>query len=355
MKIIIAADWHGEIYAEAFFKAFQELDHDIFKFSWKEYFHHYQYSSRYETDNNRFKAIYYCIQNKFLIGPALNKINKDFIKKCEEVKPDLIFIYRGTHIYPNTIRKIKKKLDCKIFGYNNDDPFSFEYESYVWRFYKKSIHLYDHIFSYRQKNIKDYENLGYKKVSLLRSYYLKEKNFNIEKIDKTKYECDVIFIGHFEDDGRDESIKLLCDNNINLKLYGTGWEKSKYYECFRRRFGEIKPLYHDYNLAINSANIALVFLSKLNNDTYTRRCFEIPSTKTMMIAEYTDDLNSMFEEGKEAEYFKSRKELLEKVKFYLSNKEKLKQIGENGYKRVLRDGYEVKNRCIEILKVYNES
>lgn len=354
MKILIAADWHGDIYAQAFYDGFKHLSDDVFKFSWKEYFHHYQYSSRYKTDNNKLKSLYYRIQNKFLIGPVLWKINRDLIQKCEEIKPDLVFIYRGTHIYPATIETLKEKFGCKVFGYNNDDPFSLEYPNYVWRYYKKSIPRYDHIFSYRWKNIEDYKSVGYDKVSLLRSYYLKDKNFYIEDISPNNYQCDVIFIGHFEDDGRDEAIKLLVENGIDLKLYGTGWEMSGYHDFFIEKMGIIKPLYDDYNLALNSAQIALVFLSKLNNDTYTRRCFEIPATKTMMMAEYTNDLNSMFEEGRDAEYFRNKEELLEKIKYYLAHPEIIREIGQNGYDRLLNDGHEVVDRCREILRVFDE-
>ena len=354
MKILIVADWHGEIYAQAFFNGFNALGYDTFKFSWKEYFYHYQYASRYKTDKNRLKSLYYRVQNKFLVGPVIWKINSDLIKKCEDVEPDLIFIYRGTHIYSDTIKKIKQTIACRVFAYNNDDPFSHKYLSYVWKHYKKAIPLYDYIFSYRYKNIEDYKTMGYKKVSLLRSYYLKDNNFYIKNLLSNKYKCDVIFIGHFEDDGRDEAIKLLIDNDIDIKLYGTEWENSKYYKLFMNKCGKIKPIYSDYNLALNSAKIALVFLSKLNNDTYTRRCFEIPATKTMMMAEYTDDLNNMFEQGVDAEYFKNREELLEKVKYYLENENKFNAISENGYTRLIADGHEVKDRCIEILKIYNE-
>jgi len=353
LKILVVADWHGEIYAQAFFNGFKSLKYDVHKFSWKEYFYHYQYASRYNTDGNKLKSLYYRTQNKFLFGPVLQKINNDLIEKCEDIKPDLVFIYRGTHIYPKTIEIIQNKFGAKVFGYNNDDPFSEEYEGYVWRHYKKSIPFYDWIFSYRWKNIDDYTAMNYDKVSLLRSYYLEDKNFYIKNITTQKYECDVIFIGHFEDDGRDEVIKLLIDNNIDLRLYGTGWEKSQYFDLFTKHFSGIDPLYDDYNLALNSAKIALVFLSKLNNDTYTRRCFEIPATKTMMMSEYTEDLNNnLFEEGKEAEYFRTKEELLKKVKYYLEDDTRIDKIGNAGYARLMKDGHEVKDRVKQIVKMF---
>jgi len=353
MKILIIADWHGaEIYAGAFYNGFKNLGYDTYKFSWKEYFKHYQYADYYKTDGNKLKLFYYKFQNKFLIGPVLWKINRDVIEKVQEIKPGLVFIYRGTHIYPNTIQKIKQ-IGCKVFGYNNDDPFSDKYKGYEWRHYKSSIPYYDWIFAYRWKNIDDYKNIGYDKVSLLRSYYIKENNFYIPNVEK-KY--DVVFIGHWEDDKRDEIIKYLLDNGINIKLFGTEWHRSKYYKYFIQKMGEIKPIYgKEYNLTINQAKIALVFLSKLNNDTYTRRCFEIPATKTMMMAEYTDDLaENLFEEDKEAVYFRNKEELLKKIKFYLKNENKINKIGKNGYKRLMKDGHEVVDRCEEVIRIYNE-
>lgn len=109
---------------------------------------------------------------------------------------------------------------------------------------------------------------------------------------------DVVFIEHFEDNGRVEYMKCLMeDEGIDFHLYGTLWDRSRYFREIRSRFGEITPLYNDYNLALNSTKIALVFLSKRNNDTYTRRCFEITDAKIFMFNQYTDDLDSMFKEG----------------------------------------------------------
>jgi spore maturation protein CgeB len=340
LKILIVGSCKYKIYEKAIGNGLKNLDNKVEYFCWKNFF-----------DNSFFSKL----QNKFLVGTILEKINKSLINKIKEIKPDLVFIYRGTHIYPKTIKKIKQ-YGCKVFGYNNDDPFSNKYrliDFRLWSLYKKSILYYDWIFSYRKKNIDDYKNLGYNNISLLRSYYIKEDNYYISNIKKF---FDIIFIGHWENDKRDEVIKYLIDNNINIKLFGTEWEKSKYYDFFIEKMGKIFPIYEkDYNLTINKAKVALVFLSKLNNDSYTRRCFEIPATKTMMLSEYTDDLaNNLFEENKEVVYFRNKEELLEKIKFYLQDENLIKEIGQNGYKRLIKDGHEVTNRCKKILKVYNE-
>ena len=353
MKILIISDGHGgKTHGDAFKKSFEELGHEVSVFTWQGYFKNYPYADCYETDSNFLKSIYYRFQNKFTFGPALLKLNSDAVKKCNEIKPDLVFVYRGTHIFPSTVKKMQKT-SAKVFGYNNDDPFSEKYASYVWRHFKKCIPFYDHVFYYRQKNKTDYDALGCKNSSLLRSYYIKENNFQIPSIETNKYTCDAIFIGHFEEDGRDDALKLLLDNGINLKLYGTNWEKSKHYAYFVEKLGNITPLYDDYNLALNSAKIALVFLSKLNNDSYTRRCFEIPATGTLMLAEDSDDLsNNLFEEDKEAIYFKTPEELLTKVQAYSADTAKRKKIATSGKNKLEKSGHEVLDRAKQVLEIF---
>ncbi|MFZ5986181.1 MAG: CgeB family protein [Bacillota bacterium] len=351
IKIIVVGDWLAEIYEKALYDGFNELGYETYKFSWIQYFKYYQYPGRFKTDNNIVKSVYYRFQNKYVMGPAINKINKDLVKFCYEIKPDLVFIYKGSHIYPKTVMKLKE-LGAIVFGYNNDDIFSSYYPKYTWRHYINSIRHYDHIFAYRQKNIEEYLKAGVQNTSILRSYYIKKNNFYIDNLEDNKYSCDVLFIGHYEDDGRDEYIKSVIDNGIDLKLYGTGWGRSKYYSFFKERFGEILPVYEDYNLALNSAKIALVFLSKINNDTYTRRCFEITAAKTLMLSEYTDDLNNMFREDKEAVYFRCKEELIEKIRFYLENDIKREMIAEAGYRRLLDSKHDSVARVQEIVEVY---
>ena len=97
-----------------------------------------------------------------------------------------------------------------------------------------------------------------------------------------------------------------------------------------------------------------MFLSKLNSDTYTRRCFEIPATQTLMLSEYTDDLNEMFPSDKCAVYFTTPEELVVKCKYLLSHPNEIKQIAENGYKRLKELGGSEIDRCRQIIETYKK-
>jgi spore maturation protein CgeB len=352
MKILIAGDFHSDIHEKSFYNAFIKLGHEVRCFEWHTYFKDYHLYRSQKTNQHILNSIYYRLQNKFLVGPAIKAINLDFSTYCDEFQPDLVFIYRGTHIFPETIKKIKSK-SCLVFGYNNDDPFNKNYPHYLWRYFLGGLALYNHIFAYRNSNIDEYRRLS-ANVSLLRSSYIKERNFPLDRPSPRRWSTDVAFIGHFENDGREEYIKIIIEQGILFKLYGTDWQHSKYADFFTKKLGGIKPGFKEYNALLNSTKIALVFLSKKNHDTYTRRCFEIPATKTFMLSQYSDDLAALFKENAEVVFFRDKSEMIEKIQYYLQHDEERERIALAGYERLLRDGHEVTDRANEILRVYHK-
>ncbi len=353
LKIVVAGEWNADIYEKAIASAFSELGNTVIPFRIASFFKNVIGTGGNGRKTGIAKAIWYKIQYKYIKGPTISRINKAFLQLIQQEKPDIVFIYRGNYFFPATIRKIKSLGAGRVFVYNNDDPFGIKHPSYLWKYFINGLAGYDHIFCYREKNIQDCRALGFNNTSLLRSYYRKEENFPLENITDNRYKKSVCFIGHYEDDGRDDTLRYLIENGVPLKLYGTLWERSKHYLFFLEYMqDQILPLYQDYNLCINSSLICLVFLSRLNNDTYTRRCFEIPATGTFMLSVYTDDLNSLFKEGVEAEYFRDKEELLSKTVYYLTHQEEREKIAQGGYARLLSDGHEVIDRARQILHTY---
>lgn len=349
MKILVVGDGHSSIHEVAATKAFRKLGHQSKLFCWHTYF----------KSKNLFLDIYYRAQNKFIFGPKINDLNKDLIKKIIKFKPDLIFVYRGTHVKPKTISKIKFILpSCKVFGYNNDDPFSSGHPYWLWRLFMKCIPLYDLMFVYRHHNLKDFMKKKANSVALLRSWFIPELNFKIKlsKKEKLKYECDVVFVGHYENDGRLECLEEIVKKGHNLRIFGppNEWNKILRQSKILKHLEPVHQVWNlEYNKIISGAKIALCFFSKLNRDTYTRRCFEIPASGTMLLSEYSKDLTTIFNKGKEIDLFKSKNQLIKKINFYLQNDEIRKKIAKNGYLKVNKDGHDIVSRMSLVIDYYN--
>lgn len=342
IKILIVGNGAYFYYEHALCEAFKEIGYiNTELYEYNDYIVKYL-DERFKISN----IILGKVQNKFSIGPGVKKLNDVLIEKCKKESPEIVFLYRCRAIQPETIRKIKK-MGCVIFSYNNDNAFSDYFPKYFWRNYKNSIKLCDMNFVYRKSNIEDCKKSGSKKTEVLRSYYMDSRNFPIKTEEKIKDFPDVVFLGHYENDGRREFLLTLAESGVRIGLPSV-WKG----KIDSNNIVFLNDTQSQYNRMINSAKIALVFLSTLNHDTYTRRCFEIPATKTMMLSVYTEDLASMFEPEKEAVYFENADSLVGKVKYYLENSESRENIANAGYKRLLRDGHEVKDRAKQILEAY---
>jgi hypothetical protein len=157
-----------------------------------------------------------------------------------------------------------------------------------------------------------------------------------------------VFAGHYEDDGRVETLEAICDAGFHLNLFGGGWSaalpKLKSDSPLRSKYPISPATESDYRYAICGAKVALCFLSTLNRDTYTRRSFQIPAMRTAMLSQYTDDLASLYKEDKEAVFFNTKAELLEKIKRLLVDEKWRYSVAKGGYDKVHAAGHDVVSR-----------
>lgn len=348
MRILIAGDWHSELHEEAVHGAFRQLGHEALKFSWHQYF-------KPHGAWGRAGSLLLRAQNKYLCGPAIDRLNGDLIERVVAAQPELLFIYRGSHIYPETLRTIRRVSPSVILaGYNNDDPFSAHYPGWMWRHFLAGIPEYDIVFAYRAKNLLEFEAAGARRVELLRSWYMPERNHPValSASDMIRYGCDVVFAGHYENDGRLEALEAIVERGWRLRLYGPdyGWHPALRRSRSLRGIIPLSTVWgEEYNKALAGAKIALCFFSKLNRDTYTRRCFEIVGTGTFLLSEFSEDVAGLFSPGIEADCFASRKELLDKLDVYLNNDEHRYRVASAGRRRLMADGHDAVSRMRYVL------
>ena len=335
MKILVVGDGHSTIHEVAVANAFENLGHEVYTFYWKDYF----------KNKNLLIGLWYRLQNKFIIGPIVTRINKDLLKYAVAVDPDLIFIYRGTHIVRHTLIDLKSKHpNCDLFGYNNDDPFAKGHHFWLWRHFMKCVAEYDLVFAYRKHNIQEYYDHGAKRVKLLMPWFIPGTDRPKPYVKERETRYDVLFVGHYEADDRIDYIKSIAESDLKFGLFGPDWARAPRYSWLDR-YQPVSPLKgENYQNTICSSKIVLCFLSKLNRDTYTRRCFEIPAMGVFMLCQYSDDLALMFDEDVDVVFFRSPEDMMEKIQFYTKNNELRTKIATNGMKRVVRDKHDVLSR-----------
>lgn len=351
MKILVAGDWHSKLHEEAASHALEILGHTVERFAWHGYFSVTGHSVAANLLNLWCRA-----QNKYLWGGLVNRLNRDLIDLAKHIQPDAVFVYRGTHVFPQTLRALRTVVPgVVLIGYNNDDPFAPNHVSGLWRHFIAGLPELDMALAYRHANLEDLRRAGARRVELLRSWYIPERNHpvSLSTEERERFGCDVVFVGHYEPDMRLACLEEVVKRGWHLRLFGhaKGWRHALEASPLLRHLNPVNTVWgSDYNRALNGARIALCFLSKLNRDTYTRRCFEIPASGALMLSEYSDDLTEMFSPGVEADYFDSPQRLGEKVDRYLCDEILRAQVADAGRARLVADRHDVVARMQQVVE-----
>lgn len=280
--------------------------------------------------------------------PDNGNVNKRIRNKIDSAEYDIVWIDKGVVIYPETLAYVKKQSPRTIIISYSPDNMAVRHNQS--KQYLQCIPLYDYIITNKSYIIDDMKKLGAKNVIFVNNSFSKSfhRLYNLSDVEKTELGGDVGFIGAWEKE-RCESILYLADHGIKVKVFGDArWDKYKQYSPNLTIMGRLLDD-EDYCKSLQAFRISLCFLRKINFDTQTTRSVEIPACEGFMMAERTDEHLSLFEENKEAVYFSSNEELLEKCLYYLKNEDIRKKIAVAGRERCISSGYSNENMVKRVL------
>lgn len=311
------------------------------------------------VNTSGFTSLWYKIAyHLFLYGipiriPENRKENSQIIEKINSTYYDIVWIDKGVTIFPETLQYIKKKSPKTLLISYSPDNMALRHNQSQQ--YLECIPLYDHIITNKSYILEDMRKLGAKDIRFVNNSY--ESTFHYPRTltseDYKEIGGDIGFVGAWEKE-RSESILYLAQHGLNVRVWGGGkW--LKYKGMYPNLTIEDKGLYSEsYSKSFQAFKISLCFLRKINFDLQTTRTVEIPACGGFMMAERTSEHQAMFEEGKEAAFFSTNEELLEKCKYYLFHEEERKQIATAGLKRCQTSGYSnedtIRNVINNILK-----
>ena len=302
-------------------------------------------TNRIDGVNTTFRASLWfrIIYHLFLFGiplrlPDLIEVNKRILEKVKNNDYDIIWIDKGIIVFPETLKEIKKQSpETKIISYSPDNMALRHNQSQQ---YLECIPLYDYIITNKSYIIKNMKRLGAKKITFVNNSYSEDfhRPYELSEEERKELGGDVGFIGAWEEE-RCKCILYLVDHGVKVKVFGDAkWNKYANYSPNLTIMGRLL-MNEDYCKSLRAFRISLCFLRKMNFDKQTTRSVEIPACGGFMMAERTDEHLSLFEEDKEAVYFSSNKELLEKCVYYLENEEARSKIAVAGRKRAVASGY----------------
>src|SRR5215217_3684885 len=108
MKYVLAGTFLHYLYEPICTEALQSLGHNVIPVAWGSYLR--SPIGRAETKLT-------------LPGPYSFAVNARLRLATLREQPDVVFVWRGTSVWPSTVRWLRSHSKARLISYNNDDPF----------------------------------------------------------------------------------------------------------------------------------------------------------------------------------------------------------------------------------------
>jgi len=310
------------------------------------------------------------------------KLSKELLRQIKEAHAkepiDLFFSYfYDACVQPEAIDEIKSMGIKTVNWYCNG--------SYQLHLISEIAPHYDWCLVPEKFRLKDYVAMGARPI-----YCQEAANPDIYKLYDLPIEFDVTFVGQAYGD-RPEYINYLLENDINVKVWGWGWQNysqkslnlvkrtlhlgrklltKQGLQVARNRLNYIKGSNDSCSTSDNQSNnvtlpdemigsplpdikmIQMYSRSKINlgfsscgntHETEERimqvrlRDFEVPMSGGFYMVEYMEELEEFFDIGKEIVCYNDKDDLVDKIKYYLKHNNERERIRKAGYERCLKD------------------
>lgn len=302
------------------------------------------------------------VQRRAQRGSIVDEINATVISAARAFRPEMVWADKQEFLRAETIDALRKT-GARLIHFTPDPYFTLDWKR--TRLMDKAMQAFDVLVYCKSYERSSYEALG-KPVVYMPLGYCEEIHRPLPSEDP-RWKCAVGFVGGW-DPRRERLLHEVAGAGTDLKIWGGYWEflrdgrwTLRRHLILRQLAGEDGLRIHrddligrslqgdeiygdDYARALTGAAIGVGFLRTICPDQHTTRTFEIPACGSMLLADRTEEHREFFTEGKEAEFFASGEELLDKVKFYGGHESARRAIAKAGYDRCRSARYSYEHR-----------
>jgi spore maturation protein CgeB len=327
MRLLITGS--DKVYAieNLYVKYLRKLGIELLHFPAQSWFYDYY-------QKNLFNKLVY--QSGF--SSVLKEINQSFKSKIEAFRPDIIWIFKGMEIFPQSLEWARSK-GILLVNFNGDSPFIFSGKGSGNENVSNSIGLYDLFLTYNREDKKQMESKKIRAEILPFGFDLEENLLHeCEHIQEINRVC---FLGN-PDDGRGKFITDLAKNGVEIDVYGNNWKRYVNHSNISIQ----PPVYgDDFWRTLRKYRVQLNLMRPHNLTTHNMRTFESAGAGAIQLAPATEDHHLYFEENKEIFLFKDvescRRKIMEIEGLPI---DKANTVRKNARQRSLADGYSYEKR-----------
>lgn len=298
---------------------------------------------------------YYNVINRNIFNKIINNFNSDILLKSFNLKInkdlsnkyfDVIIVFKGMTLFPETIFSLKK--NCKLLiNYNPDHPLKYYSKGSGNKNVKNSLQFYDMILTYSEKI----------KCTLINNHNITSEvlpfgyNMLSKNIQPIKNRKSIKFIGSFDLERFEKLNSIKIDR---LEIFGDNkWMKFNSIKGKSEFYNNRKIYGDDFIKEIQSSLSIINILREQNTieNSHNMRTFEVPALGGVLLSDYTEEQASFFEPDKEMLYFKNIEELNSKIEYLTKSPNSIELISKNAFLRSQKSNYSYYHRSLDLINI----
>jgi len=287
--------------------------------------------------------IWECPEWKELVACGLQSMRDDLVKVAAWYKPDLVHLGKCEYLDGETVKRIKAKTDAFVVHYYGD----FSRKPKPWVVDIGGIADWTLLCHQDLDIVTMHKEAGCQRVGFWwtgtdPSVYYPRK---VEKRD-----FDIVFMGRPIREGgceRAELLSTLAQIDLNVHVFGGNWTKMRgLKQVHFHRFTDGDGL----AWACSRAKIALSLNANVRMYASWRRIFNTMASGAFLLIRYFPGLETVFTRCEHLQWFTTRSEAVEKVRYYLENEDQRNEIAQRG-SEIVRQKHTWDVRVSEILSL----
>lgn len=272
---------------------------------------------------------------------AVRRLHRGFFKKCIELKPDVVFLQKAEMFSPQWLAGIKLMNDPPlIVFYNSDDPQLF---SDLGRFMGE---VSDVVLTSSEMCVPMYRDIGIMYAQYMPFWAIPEILIPFKGEVPECFLSDIAFVGSYYPERGillDSLVDALLDRNINLKVWGRGWEEApkRVREAFWTgknitKDTDLRYVFHGCKIALNMHHTWMKYGGMKAN----LRTYEALASGAFVLSDRSLGIEDLFKVGEQLVCYDSPDDLIAKVEYFLEHPAERQKIAARGYAAV-KDRYTI--------------
>jgi len=265
-------------------------------------------------------------------------------RACRAWLPRLVLVIKGGPIGAALVRRVKAKTGALFLNYFPDNP--------LWMIPFECIEAYDLFFTKERYAMRSLQQVGLRNLHYLPMYCVPSLHYPVTPTgeERRRFGAPLSFVGS-RYDYRERFVRELA--GTPLRVWGGGWDRVT--DADVRRLVAGGPVFGRDKLCVYSASTLSLNHHHPMNDIVgvNTRTFELAAAGACQLADFKEDLATLFKPGEELLAYRDLGELRRQVAFYLERPDEAHAIGENARRRALAE-HTLRHRVQEILAVVEE-